>query len=139
MQLHDVRKPANNKDKKRVGRGGKRGTYSGRGLKGQKSRAGHSIPSQVREIVRRFPKLRGVKFNPTRPKEKTVNVGSLEKLFDGKIITKESFVKAGIISKKTEGVKILGNGELKTAYEVKVPVSKSAKEKIEKAGGKVVS
>jgi large subunit ribosomal protein L15 len=137
MQIHNIQKPKNIKEKKRVGRGGKRGTYSGRGLKGQKARAGHSIPSQAKEIIQRFPKLRGVKFKPVSSKTKAVNVGDLEKLFQNDTINKEAFVKAGLIKKKSEPVKILNRGEVKKAYNVKVPVSKSAKEKIEKAGGKV--
>jgi len=137
MQIHNIQKPKNIKEKKRVGRGGKRGTYSGRGLKGQKARAGHSIPSQAKEIIQRFPKLRGIKFKPVSSKTKAINVGDLEKLFQNDIINKEAFVKVGLIKKKSEPVKILSRGEIKKAYNVKVPVSKLAKEKIEKAGGKV--
>jgi large subunit ribosomal protein L15 len=61
MQLHQI-KPAheaNNKDKKRIGRGGKRGTYSGHGMKGQKSRAGHRIRPAERDLIQHLPKLRG--------------------------------------------------------------------------------
>jgi len=138
MQIHNIQKPKNIKEKKRVGRGGKRGTYSGRGLKGQKARAGHSIPSQAKEIIQRFPKLKGIKFKPVGSKAKAINVGDLEKTFkNNDTLTKESFVKAGLIKKKSEPVKILSRGEIKKAYNVKVSVSKSAKEKIEKAGGKV--
>jgi len=59
MQLHQVQPIHKNKSKKRVGRGGKRGTYSGRGMKGQKSRAGRKIRPAVRDLIQRTPKLRG--------------------------------------------------------------------------------
>jgi len=61
MQLHEVRPVTINKSKKRVGRGGKRGTYSGRGIKGQKSRAGRKIRPAIRDLMQRTPKLRGSK------------------------------------------------------------------------------
>ena len=139
MQLHNIKSPSNKKKKKKIGRGGKRGTYSGRGIKGQKSRAGHSIPSQIRDIIQHFPKLRGVKFKTVTPGNKVINVGNLEKLSETDIITKKSLEKAGII-KKNEAVKILGDGEVKKAFTIKdILVSKSAKEKIEKAGGKVIN
>jgi len=61
MQLHEVKPTTINKSKKRIGRGGKRGTYSGRGIKGQKSRAGRKIRPAVRDLMQRTPKLRGAK------------------------------------------------------------------------------
>ena len=66
MQLHEVVPIHKNKSKKRIGRGGKRGTYSGRGMKGQKSRAGHKISPAIRDLLQRTPKLRGVKNKPAR-------------------------------------------------------------------------
>lgn len=59
MQLHELQPKTKNKKKKRIGRGGKRGTYCGRGLKGQKSRAGRRIRPAVRDVILRIPKLRG--------------------------------------------------------------------------------
>ena len=61
MQLHELRPTEERKAKKRVGRGGKRGTYSGRGMKGQKARAGRRIRPAMRDLMQRTPKLRGVK------------------------------------------------------------------------------
>ncbi len=139
MQIHNIKKPEDKKGIKRVGRGGKRGTYSGRGIKGQKARAGHKIPSQIREIIQHFPKLKGVKFRPVSKEATVINVGDLERISKSGEITKDSFVEAGLIKKRSEPVKILGDGKVKKAYNVKVPVSKSAKEKIEKAGGKVLN
>lgn len=59
MQLHELRPLTKAKTKKRVGRGGKRGTYSGKGMKGQKARAGRKIRPGYRDLVQRTPKLRG--------------------------------------------------------------------------------
>lgn len=112
----------------RVGRGGKRGTYSGRGVKGQKARAGHRIRPAERDYIQRLPKMRGYKNKPKSDKSKIVNVGDLEKLIKGGVIN----------SAVLPNTKILGNGELKKIYTVKgVPLSKNAKNKIEAAGGKV--
>jgi len=59
VQLHNIQPNTKRKTPKRVGRGGKRGTYSGRGLKGQKSRAGRKIRPQLRDIIKRIPKKKG--------------------------------------------------------------------------------
>ncbi len=61
MQLHELQPITKSKSKKRVGRGGKRGTYSGKGMKGQKSRAGRKIRPAVRDLMQRTPKLRGAR------------------------------------------------------------------------------
>ena len=59
MQLHEIKPVHKNESRKRIGRGGKRGTYSGKGMKGQKSRAGKKIRPAVRDLIQRTPKLRG--------------------------------------------------------------------------------
>jgi len=117
-----------NKRSQRVGRGGKRGTTSGKGTKGQKSRAGHRIRPAERDLMIRLPKLRGYRNKPIKEKLLVINVGDLE--------TRSETV----FNQKNLGqVKILGDGELKKAITVEgLLVSKSAKEKIEKAGGKIV-
>ena len=113
----------------RVGRGGKRGTTSGRGTKGQKSRSGHVIRPAERDLLIRLPKLRGYRNKSISKKNRGVNVGALEKKED----TEFSAANLG-------KVKILGSGELKKKISVKgLPVSKSAKEKIEKAGGSITA
>lgn len=66
MQIHQLKPIHKIKKKKRVGRGGKRGTYSGRGLKGQKSRAGRKMQPAIREFIKKFPKLRGYRFKSKR-------------------------------------------------------------------------
>ena len=73
MQLHELRPKHKIKKRKRIGRGGKRGTYSGRGMKGQKSRAGARFEPIIRGLIKRYPKLRGYKFKPkTVTKNKNV-------------------------------------------------------------------
>ena len=122
MQLHEVRAKFRKYPKPRVGRGGKRGTYSGRGMKGQKARAGHRIRPALRDALLRLPKLRGFKNKPLRPKLPVINVGDLQRL--GKL--------------PDYPVKILGKGELTKPIDIKgAPASKSAREKIIKAGGKI--
>jgi len=69
MQLHELQPTNKKKTKKRVGRGGKRGTYSGRGIKGQKSRAGRKIRPAIRDLMQRTPKLRGAKNQASRHKK----------------------------------------------------------------------
>jgi len=59
IQLHQIQPEHKLKKKKRVGRGGKRGTYCGRGIKGQKSRAGAKIRPALRDLIKRIPKKRG--------------------------------------------------------------------------------
>ncbi len=140
MQLHTLqaKKTALTKKKKRIGRGGKRGTYSGRGQKGQRARAGHRIRPAERDLIMRFPKLRGVKNKRKTPRAVTVNVGELARLFpEASELNLTVFVEAGIIRKRNEAVKILGGGEVRKAYAITgIPLSASARKKIEKAGGK---
>lgn len=115
------------KKKKRVARGGKRGTTAGRGTKGQKSRSGHRIRPAERDLLIRIPKLRGYKNKPLGTKPRAVNVGDLDKM------TETSFNR-----KNLGNVKILGEGDLKKKVTIEgLPVSKSAKAKIEKAGGTI--
>lgn len=131
MLLHEL-KPNHplKKRKTQVGRGGKRGTTSGHGTKGQKSRSGRRIRPAERDFIQRLPKLRGSGNARQSRQWQVVNVGDLEKL-----------AKDGIISLENAGqIKILGNGEIKKALTIKnIPISKSAKEKIEAAGGKIIS
>lgn len=142
MKREDIR--IKQKRKKRIGRGvgSRRGTYSGRGVKGQKSRAGASIRPGFEggqtTIAARFPKRRGGAVS-SREKVFPVNVSRLESTFRaGAQINLRFLSEAGIIPKNVLSVKILGNGELKKPFTVHLPVSSSAKQKIEDAGGKVV-
>lgn len=145
MELKDLR-PAegSKKNRKRVGRGGGSGTgkTSGRGLNGQKSRAGGGkgvgFEGGQTPLARRLPKLPGFR-NINRIEYTPVNVSRLELKFEaGETVDGESLVAMGIIKKATEPVKVLGDGEITKALTVKVDkVSASAQAKIEAAGGKV--
>ncbi len=137
MQLHQLRRKTENKRKHvRVGRGGKRGTTSGKGTKGQKARSGHRIRPAVRDLIQRLPKLRGYANKPTTTEAFAINVGKLETL-GLSTVSHAELLKAGLISRKTI-VKILGDGDLTKKITVEgLKVSESAKKKIEAAGGKV--
>ncbi len=150
MQLHQLKPKHKHKSKKRIGRGGKRGTYSGRGMKGQKSRAGAKIKSSFLEAAKKIPKRRGVggkrkkvkakrRFRSIRPKPEIININQLQEKFkDGDLVTPKALLKMGFINSIKNGVKILGEGELKKKLIIEeCLLSKSAKEKIIKAKGKV--
>ena len=141
MQLHQI-KIKISKPKKRIGRGGKRGTYSGRGNKGQKSRAGRKMRPEWRDLLKKIPKLRGYKFKPVNAKMVVLNLARLNELFkENETINIESLLKKGLIAKmnkKIPAVKILGDGEVNKKLIIEgLKISASAKEKIEKAGGKI--
>jgi len=147
MQLHELKPKHKSKKRKRIGRGGKRGTYSGKGIKGQKSRAGRRFKPIIRDIIKRYPKLRGYKFKSKVKSQKLkpaiLNLETLEKKFQaGEKITPEMLLDKKLIhkmKKRTPKIKILGKGNIKKALVIeKCFVSKSAKEKIEKAGGKIL-
>ena len=142
MQLHQLKPIHKKKQKKRIGRGGKRGTYSGRGIKGQKARAGARFQPVIRELIKKYPKLRGYKFKSKTSKLAIVNIETLAKKFKEKEkITPEILLTKGLIRRikgKIPKVKILGRGEIKKPLVIEdCEVSKQAKEKIKKAGGSV--
>ena len=142
MQLHELKRKTPNKSQKRVGRGGGRGKTSGRGTKGQKARAGHRIRPDVREKLKKLPKLRGYAFNTIVAKPSVVNIASLEVAFaSGDTVNPQSLVERGLLRARKgarQQVKILGTGELTKKLTVSgCAVSGSAKTKIEKAGGSV--
>ena len=123
---------------KRKGRGHATGNgkTAGRGHKGQKARSGggHGVGGQM-PLARRIPK-RGFHNIFAKPLE-SVNVSALEKFEDGAVVDAKALLDAGILSKCTYGVKILGNGEITKKLTVKASAfSESAKAKIEAAGGK---
>lgn len=146
IQVHQLKPNHKRKQKKRVGRGGKRGTYSGKGIKGQKARAGAKSQPVIRELIKRYPKKRGYKQKPT-PTTKfgvEVNLDALEKKFaNGEKINPKILLKRKLINKikgKIPEIKILGKGKITKALMIEeCQISKSAKEKIEKAGGKIIS
>ena len=142
MQLHEIHPKYKLKKRKRVGRGGKKGTYSGRGMKGQKSRAGRKLKPAIRSIIKMYPKLRGYSFNPLTVKPAIVKTEMLEKKYKaGDKVTPQSLLEKKIVRRikgKTPQVKILGGGNLTKSLIVEgCRVSKKAKEIIEKSGGAV--
>ncbi len=139
MRLHSLQSGVIRKKKKRVGRGGKRGTFSGHGNKGQRSRAGHRIRPAERDLISRLPKLRGVKHKRISPPARVLNIRDINRFFkDEKEITRKLLVDRGMISNVKERVKLLGNGVIKRAVTIRgIQVSESAKKKIEAVGGSV--
>jgi len=135
--------PGSKHKEKRVGRGhgSGHGKTSGRGHKGQKAREGLDIRPWFEggqtPIIRRVPK-RGFR-NPFKIEYVVVNVRELAKRFsEGEVVDPESLKNKGLVKGKNKLIKILGDGEINIPLTVRVhAISKSAKEKIEKAGGKV--
>jgi large subunit ribosomal protein L15 len=152
LNLSNLKPAQARKARKRVGRGlgSGKGRYSGRGIKGQKSRAGsHAMPAGFEggqmPIDMRTGKLRGntsadaMPIGPFRTYNQPVNVGLLEERFDaGADVTLEALKEAGLIAKLSVDVKVLGEGALTKKLSVTAhSFSKSAVEKIEAAGGTV--
>ena len=142
------------KDRKRVGRGlgSGKGRYSGRGIKGQKSRAGSKkMPAGFEggqmPIDMRMPKLRGntsadaMPIGPFRTYSQPINLRDLERVFEaGDDVTVEALVEKGLLKNTKIDVKILGTGELSKKLSVTAhSFSASAREKIEAAGGSVTA
>ncbi len=142
MKLEDLKPVAGSTHRKKIigrGIGSGTGKTSGKGHKGQKARSGGSVRPGFEggqmPLYRRLPK-RGFN-NIFAKKYVTVNVEVLDKFNDGDDVTAETLEAKGIISRTLDGVKILGRGEVTKKVNVKVAkISASAKEKIEKAGGK---
>ncbi len=145
MQIHDIQRQHPRKTVKRVGRGGKRGTYSGKGIKGQKVHGGRAPRPELRDIIKKIPKMRGRGkniFTSIQQDAVVVNVGALNEAFaKGAVITPKVLVEKKLIrlpKGASRVVKVLGNGSLDKALVIEgCTVSASAREKIEKAGGSV--
>jgi len=143
MQLHQIKIDKQQKKSRRIGRGGKRGTYSGRGVKGQKARAGRKLRPEWRDVLKRIPKLRGYRFKAAKARLAVLSVGDLDKNFkENELVTISALLNKGLINKikgSAPQVKILGGGELIKKLDLKgIKISASAKAKIEKAGGKIM-
>lgn len=142
LTLHTIKPfPKSKRKVKRVGRGlGSKGTYSGRGQKGQRARSGGKKGLKLKGLKKMLlgiPKVRG--FKSPYPKMAVVNVGDLEQRYQtGDKVTPQTLLEKGLIDKIEVGVKILGDGELKKKLTIEgCVVSQNAKEKIEKVGGVV--
>jgi large subunit ribosomal protein L15 len=151
LNLTSLKPAQSRKDRKRVGRGNSsgKGRYSGRGIKGQKSRAGsHKMRAGFEggqmPIYMRLGKQRGatskdaMPIGPFRTSTAPVNVGALDRFDDGAEVSPESLVEIGLLKNTKTDVKLLGNGELKKKLTVRVhAISATAREKVEQAGGTV--
>ena len=142
MQIHNVKKENPNKKARQVGRGGHRGKTSGRGGKGQTARAGDKPRPQMRDIIKKLPKLRGRGKNSLKTVEANVQSVSLLAIasLNTEIINRDILLKSSIIKRdagKLPQVKIVGNTPIskKLIIAKGIRVSKGAKEIIEKAGG----
>ena len=151
LNLSNLQPAQARKDRKRVGRGlgSGKGRYSGRGIKGQKSRAGsHKMRAGFEggqmPIYMRIGKQRGstskdaYPVGPFRTQTQPVNLRDLDRFDDGAEVTPESLVEKKVIKNTKTDVKVLGMGDLSKKLTVRVhAISASAREKIEKAGGTV--
>ncbi len=147
MQLHQLQRKTKLAKSRQVGRGGTRGKTAGRGTKGQNARAGHKKRPELRDIIKKLPKLRGRGISPFKslaPASLIINIDSLEKNFKaGDVISSRELVAKKLLTMptgKTLPVKILGKGEVTKKLTLKgFTISESAKAKIEKAGGTIVA
>jgi large subunit ribosomal protein L15 len=150
LNLHTLKPAQERKDRKRVGRGlgSGKGRYSGRGIKGQKSRAGSKkMPAGFEggqmPLDMRAPKLRGntsadaMPIGPFRTYSQPINLRDLDRVFaDGDTVTIEAMVEKGLLKNTKTDVKVLGTGDLKKKLSVTAhSFSASAREKITAAGG----
>ncbi len=131
MQINNLKRKTPNRKRMIVARGGKRGKTAGRGTKGQKARAGHKIRPEIRDVIKRIPKMRGRGKNSNlsiQEKPLVITLDQLNKAFqNGDIITRERLVEKGVITKRNGRVplvKILNSGELTKKLTIKdIPVS----------------
>ncbi len=145
MQLHQLKPKTPQKDRRYVGRGGKRGKTAGRGTKGQKARAGAKFRPEIRDIIKRLPKMRGRGKNSNKSiytKPETVNLGDIEMLFKAnEVVSPATLLAYGLVRRQggmLPVVKILGGGELtkKLSFE-NCQFAVAAKEKISQTGSTI--
>ncbi len=142
MQLHTLKPKTKRGKTKYVGRGGKRGTTSGKGTKGQKARSGHKIRPEIRDIIKRIPKLRGYRFRGLQKASFSFNLDQISKHFkNGETVSVKTLRAKNLLPNQTQAktiVKILGDGKLdkKVAFQG-VSFSASAREKARDAGASI--
>ncbi len=156
MQLSNLKSKTPRKSPKRIGRGGKRGTTSGAGTKGQTSRAGASTRAGFRggdnRMWQLFPKQRGASSKPgnksphhkhryysiKRYKPWEVNLRALDAFKDGDTVSLATLIEKGILPATAHVVKLLATGEVKRKLTIAgIATSAAARAKIEKAGGSI--
>lgn len=145
MQINNLQPRTKTKSKMIVGRGGKRGKTSGKGMKGQNSRSGRKKRPELRDFIKRLPKLRGRGVNQFKSfdvKPVAVNIGDIELVFKaGDTVSPETLVEKFVIEKVNgviPPVKLLSVGDLTKKVTISgCLLSKETKAKVEKAGGLV--
>lgn len=148
MQSNTLKRNHTNYKSQRVGRGGSRGKTSGRGTKGQKARAGHKMRPEMRDLIKKLPKLRGHGKNRARTVRirdtyAPINLSALEHAFNaGDTVTLAVLRQKGLVGSRggrVAQVKILGTGALTKKLSLSgLVVSGSAKSAVEAAGGSVL-
>lgn len=143
MQLQHLKPNHKPELKKRIGRGGKKGSTSGRGTKGQKARAGKRMKPLIRGFIKRYPKLRGHRMESRPASLVGVNLDKIERHFQvGETVNPRVLIEKKIIffpGKQIPLVKILGNGEItKSLIFENCKFSEGAEAKIKKAGGAII-
>lgn len=142
MQIHQVKRNTKQKKHTQLGRGGRHGKTSGRGGKGQTARAGNKRRPQMRDEIKKLPKLRGYKFASIQNEFYPINLDTLQNFFEaGETVSLESLVAKKAVrikGAKNPRIKILARGTLSKKLSVKgCAISEAAKAAIEKAGGAV--
>jgi large subunit ribosomal protein L15 len=143
MQTNQLKRQHKNKKARQIGRAGQRGKTSGRGTKGQNARAGHKKRPEIRDFIKRIPKLRGRGKNSNtsvQTKPVVLNLRDLSVFSAGETVSLQTLLAKKLVSKNniSKGVKILGIGAAPTKISIEgCKVSASAKKAIEEAGGSV--
>ncbi len=148
MQLHQLQRQHPNKKSRQVGRGGKRGKTAGRGTKGQLARAGRKLRPELRDIIKKIPKLRGhgknraQAINSANVKPAVVRLGVVNKYFAaGATVNPAALLEVGLIRRRAgalPSVKLLAGGPLNKAFNfIGCTASSSARAQVEKLGGKL--
>ncbi len=139
MQQNTIKPfPGSKKNRKRIGRGGARGNFSGRGVKGQNARTGGGVRRGFEggqtPLIRRMPKLKGFK-NPNKEIYFPLNLSALDVFEEGATVDQKALLEKGLV-KRNAKIKLLGEGTLKNKLTIVVDkASGSAIKKVEKAGG----
>lgn len=141
MQLHQIQPKHRQQRKHRIGRGGKKGTYSGKGMKGQSARSGARMVPIIRSLIKRYPKLRGYRVLKTFPSFQIASLNELDRVFKAnEVVNPASLLEKRVISRfggKLLPIKILSGNITKALTFEGCKVSKNAKIAIEKAGGSI--
>lgn len=143
LTLHNLKPGFKKRSRKRLGRGNAsgQGTYSGRGLKGQKARTGGTVRAGFEggrsSLIVQTPKMRGKGFRSGRVRPTSLSLDKLNRFRDNDKVTYKSLRAAGLFS--GNAVKLVGSGPLKRKLQVAVAATEGARKAIEAAGGNVIS